>query len=358
MAHQYNSPRIGGNGEVDKDFLMFLNTTFSNHNSPMNVFNQNLFPLTDKNEKIPTGEQAGLDTSNTLGGINLENGIPNLESFNLFKTPNFSDSKHFFGASGFSLPANINPLNSMTNSMSNFNNPINNPLSIETLTANKDYNNLFSTPNANSNFNYPNNCDKFDRYELTTPINNKDKGDKENTQPTPSSTSQARKLPKLDIDMINYSDPSKVMTDRVLNDLFNQSINPENLKNMDTEEKNNLWNMINTNLKLRMELNKDDKNYNIKMDDVKSEECNEEFKEENKENNEGSQEFKVLKPMTMQQSSTGVTTSPPKKENPINTKDTYTTTTDLSSSNTATNHILSLNISPKASLFVSVYYIL
>jgi hypothetical protein len=290
MASEYTHLPPQNNGELNKGFLEFI-SNFSNNNSPINFFNHNLFPVTEKHERYP-----------------------NIESFLPFKspqgTPNFQDNKNL---SSFSLPGNVNPLNSMM--MENLDKTPQNFLLNQNL---KDYyqNYFHNNPQINT-FN------TLDQQMLL---------DSDTVKDANGNPDVKAKLPKLDIDMINYSDSSKIMSDRIINDLFihsnHNNNNFENQKN--NEEKTNFWQNIITSNNLNM------KNHKSESED-----------EHTNVTGGNNDDFHVLKPHTMQLARDS---TPPKNENNNFAKDCYLSgkkEKDVASPTTA-NKILSLNVSPKS----------
>ena len=298
-ANEYsNSPR------GDKEFLDFINN-YSHQGSPNNFnFTNNYFPMTEKNDKF--------------------SGMDNFLQFKGQMTPQ---------STIFPNPGNVNPLNSMNLESSD------KPFQNQNI---RDYYQSYYMNHPNTN--------NFNTYEQQKLLDNSDKAKEDDSQqhlqPQPKS-----KLPKLDIDMINYSDTSKIMSDRITSDLF--------LPSTTSAEANNFWQLQNlitsSNLNLKMNTGKANQS-NCGFNNLYN------YNNINNSNNlnltkEESGDFQVIKPHTLALANV---LSPIKNEN-LDNKDSFNSNKkerekifDINAMSTPTSnfnvnqHILSLSVSPKS----------
>jgi len=162
MAEYSLSPRK----EYDKGLILNFINSISNNASPLNFGNQTIYPITEKH----------------------------------------MDCYHPFSKSFIFPTGNVNPLHTMVFDNST---PQNAYFSTNQHMM-KEYHNIFQNS-------IQNNANNFNFYEQQTFLDNNENSNEVVSVGTKS------KLPKLNIEMINYSDSSKIMSDRMITDYMNNN---------------------------------------------------------------------------------------------------------------------------------------
>jgi len=327
MANEHSTSPHGFN-QMGQGFFDFFQNSISDPNSPINFLNKNVFPTTEKHgvngDKYPNFLKSPTFQNKYNNYNNYQNhNYPNYPNYHNNNFNNYLNMDPFFKTNShthmtsstpssnlFLQPANVNPLNSMSHENCDRTPQTTNPFMNDYFS---NYQNYINSNNFNSGINNNNNFNVYEQQKLLDTANDKHKED-QGTNNSNVSKSKTLNLPELNMDIINYSDPEKIMSERITYDLYYLSNTPVE------SSTNKFWlNILTTNTNLKLKI----PNSNIQS-----------------ENGNGG-EFQVIKPHTL----SSHTLTPP-KEHPKEIEDISPKSSNVQ--NASGSNILTLAVSPKS----------